>query len=125
MSHTSVATDLNESLHIELNFPPQVAFYLILLLNNVTKSAYLILSKLIHLSIGVYPGSEQDPPTHCRTNTIEILQGYLNPFVVRKIDPGNPCHELTLPLFMLRIFANNSNYAFTPHNLTLPATTLD
>lgn len=96
-----------------------------LLLNNVTKAAYLILSKLLHFSIGVHPRSGEDLPTQCGTNTIDILQRYLNPFVVRKIDSGNPCHELTLPLFMLGIFANDSNYAFAPHNLTLSATALD
>jgi hypothetical protein len=123
--HASVATDRNEPLHIELNFPPQVAFYFMLFLNDIAKAAYLVLGKLFHFGVGVHSGSRQDPPTQCRTNTIDILQAYLNPFIVRKIDSGNPRHKLTLPLFVLRVFANNSDYAFTPHNLTLSATALD
>jgi len=62
MSHTSVATDLNEPLDIELNFPLQVAFYLVLFLNNITKAAHLILGKLFHFSISAHSGSRQDLP---------------------------------------------------------------
>ena len=42
-------------------------------------------------------------------NAVDVRESDDNSLVSWEIDSGNTCHDLTLPLLMLRVFANHAN----------------
>jgi len=57
MPHAPRATNVNKALYIELNFPPEIPFDLILLINNAAELANLFLRKVLNPDIRVNSGS--------------------------------------------------------------------
>jgi len=53
MPDTTVATNLNETLDIKVNRFPQFTLNLLLLVDNLSETINLVLSKIIHLGISI------------------------------------------------------------------------
>ena len=71
---------------------PEGSFYPAPLVDNLPNLAELHLSEVPHPGIGVDAGLGEDPPAQGRSNAIDILEGYLNSFIPRNINPGDSCH---------------------------------
>jgi hypothetical protein len=57
-------------------------------------------------------------------NSINVSERYFYTLVSGKVDPCNSRHELTLPLLMLRIFADDANNSLALKNLAFVADSL-
>ncbi len=92
MPHSSVAATINEALHVELSFPPEVALHLILLVNDAAEMADLLLRKVLDLNLWSNLGAYQDLLAQRRTDAVNVLQSYLDWFALGKVYPCDSCH---------------------------------
>jgi hypothetical protein len=73
MPGTTVATNLNETLDIQVNLFPKFTLNLILPVNNLPETINLVFSKAIRLGLSIDTGLSQNPPAQGRANAIDIL----------------------------------------------------
>jgi len=92
MPHSSVTATINEALHVELNFPPEIALHLVLLVNDAAEMADLLLRKVLDLNLWSNLGACQDLVAQRRTDAVNVLQGYLDWFALGKVNPCDACH---------------------------------
>jgi hypothetical protein len=73
MPDTPIATNLNETLDIEVNLFSQVTLNYILTVNNLPEAINLVFSEAIRLGISTNTRLSQNPLAQGGTNAIDIL----------------------------------------------------
>jgi len=73
MPGTTVATNLNETLDIQVNLFSKFTLNLILPVNNLPETINLVFSKAIRLGLSIDTDLSQNLPTQGRSNAIDIL----------------------------------------------------
>ena len=73
MSDAPVAANLNKALDVEVNFSPEFAFNLVLLVNNFSETVNFLFSQFIYSGIRIDTGLSENFLTQDRTNAVNIL----------------------------------------------------
>src|SRR5262249_19183992 len=84
----------------------------------------LIVVQVADPLIDVDPGLLQDVLRACPADSVDIREADFRPLVLWQIYAGNSCHAgvpfvLSLPLFVLRILADDTDDAFPPYDLAV------
>ena len=131
--NAAIALDLDEALDVHAHLTPQVALNDVLFVNCLADAVDLFFGEVAHPSIRVDVGLRNNMLRGGRPNTKYIGQGNFHSLITRDVYTGNSCHyrlllstcELSLPLLMRRVGANNHYYAGAPDNPALGAARLD
>ena len=130
VTHTAVATDVHETLDVELDFGAEVALYLELGTNDFTNLGCLVVCPVLYLDVSVNAGLVQNLSRATTTYSINVGQGDFSPFVLREVYTNNSyCHivvmifsdvVLTLTEFVLGVFlVNQKEAAFATYDFAV------
>jgi hypothetical protein len=130
---TSITLDLDEPLDIHAHLASQVALNKMLFVHGLTDAVYLFFGEVAHACVRVDVGLRNDMLRGGRPDTKDIGQGNLYSLISWYIYAGNSCHyrlllsvrELSLPLLVRRVGANNHYYPGAPDDSALGAARLD
>jgi hypothetical protein len=125
MTQAAIAPDVHQSLDIHRDFAPEVAFYTELFVDDVAQPLDFIFRQVPHPCVGTYASSLEELLACMQSNTVDIGESYFYALFSREVYAGNTCHlVLSLPLFVLRIAANDAQYALAANYLA-PLTSSD
>src|SRR3954449_9184750 len=113
MTDPSVRTDLGEPLDRLLPVPAQVTLDLELRVDVVAELRDLFVGEVLDLRVGVEAELRGDLAGGRLADPVDVRQPDLEPLLVRKVDSGDACHELPLPLLVTRVGADD-------HGRTVP-----
>ena len=89
MTNTTVATDVHQTLNVQLNLRAKITFYLELCTDYLTYSCSHIVGPVLNLYIFVYTSLLQDLVCTATTDTIDIGQCNFTSFVLRYVYSSN------------------------------------
>src|SRR5689334_7848707 len=93
MPDSPVAPDIHQPLDIHRHFGAKRAFHFDRALDDLAEPGNLRIRQIAHPGIRVDPGFPQNPRAGGTTDTKNVGQGDLDPFLPGKIDAGNTCHD--------------------------------
>ncbi|EJX04439.1 hypothetical protein EVA_07453 [gut metagenome] len=97
VTYTTIATDIHQTLDVQLNLRTKVTFNLEFSTNDLTDLSCLVVSPILHFDISVNASLIQDFSRATTTYTINVGQGDLTTFVLREVNTNNSyCHILVL-----------------------------
>ena len=76
-----------------------------------------IFSQVPNPCIRIYASSLEKLLASMQTNSVDVGEPHFYAFFSRKVDAGNTCHVLSLPLLVLRVAANHAHDAFAANHL--------
>lgn len=95
VTDTPVATDIHKALDVQLYFGTKVTLHLILGTDDFTYFCRLVVGPIFHFDVFVNAGFTQNGISRATTDTIDIGQGDLTPFILRQVYTNNSyCHIL-------------------------------
>lgn len=123
MANTAVAADFHQTSNVGLDFSAQVAFDLVVRVQNFSESLDLVFVEILDLLSRINIGLLQKLNNVVLTNPIEYGKGILRHLFARKVDTCNTCHKffLTLSLLVLRNTTNHANDSVSLDDLALIA----
>jgi hypothetical protein len=117
MPQPAIAPDVHQSLDVHRNFATQIALYPELLVDDVAQPLDLIFSQIPNSGVRIYASPLKELLAGMQTNTVDVGQRYFYTLVSGKINTGNTCHFLSLPLLVLRVAANYAQDALAANDL--------
>jgi hypothetical protein len=93
MAKSPVGTDIHQSLDVGGHVSSEVSLHLIFLFDNISDANHLCLGEFIYLSVLMDVRLFEDFIGGRSSNTIDISEGDLYPFILRKIDSCNTRHN--------------------------------
>ena len=114
MPDAPVALDGLKALEIQAEFAAQIAFNDILaLLNRVDDLRELLLVEILGADGRVDAGLLEDDDRVGRADAVNVAEGDVDSLLARDFNTNDACHScLTLPLFVPRVRADDTNDAF-------------
>src|SRR5712692_4356101 len=117
----AVAADLLEPLDVQCHFATQIALD--------GEAAIDDLADLRHLRLGEVAATYRPVDARLlehlargrRTDTEDVAERNVNALLARDVDAGDTCHDLALPLLVLRLGADHTDRALTADDPTLIA----
>ena len=92
-----VAADLNLSLYVLLNFPPQVTFNAVVVIDEPTDLGDLVIGELTDPGVGVDSGFGAYLLRPGEADAVYVGEPDLEPFVAWEVNSRNSCHWLVNP----------------------------
>ncbi len=93
MTDATVATDIHESLDVQLYLRAQITFHFEFVTDDLTNAGSLVVAPVFHFDVLVHFCFLQDDVRSTATNPIDISEGNFAPLVLRQIDTYNSyCH---------------------------------
>src|SRR5712692_10232316 len=92
MADAAVAADVHEALDAHGHFAPQVAFDLVLALDDIAHSRRLLIAPGLDPFAGVDPGVGEDLLGGRNTDPVDVLDRDLAALVPRQVHSGDTCH---------------------------------
>jgi hypothetical protein len=117
MTKTAIAANVHQSLDVHRNFAPKIAFYTEFFVDDVAQPLDFIFRQVPNPCIRIYASSLEERLTSMQTNSVDVSEPYFYAFLSRKVDAGNTCHVLSLPLLVLRVTANHAHDALAANHL--------
>ena len=97
VTDTPVATDVHQTLDVQLYFGTKVTLHLILGTDDFTYFCRLVVGPIFHFDVFVNAGFTQNGISRATTDTIDIGQGDLSSLILRQVYTNNSyCHILNL-----------------------------
>jgi hypothetical protein len=144
MPESTIAPDIHQPFDVHLNAFAEVAFNFALRFEYRPDAAQLVIVQILDASIDVDCGLSKNRACARTTDTVNVSQPNLGPFIRWKIDACYTCHfftcspltrvsanaidqqsqfrnpkTLSLPLFMLRVDANHPHHTFAVNDFAL------
>ncbi len=129
MTQTAIAAQVHQALDVHGDFRAQVSFHLVMHIDDLPDGVDLAFGKIIAFGIPIDVGLSKNLLGSGATDTIDIGQGDLYPFVLGQVNPGNTCQceflLLALSLLVPWIFTDNADRPVTAYDPALPTNSLD
>src|SRR5205814_6988791 len=118
--------DLRQPLDVLAHLPSEVALDDVLVVDDLTYAADLVVRQVPRLGPGVDPGLNADLLRHARPDAVDVAQGKLDPLIVWDIDARDTCHRplLALALLVALVFTDHPYDAEASDDLALIAARL-
>lgn len=114
----AVTTDFDKPFYVGLNLSPEVTLNSVLLIDDITNLANLLLAKFLGSNTRVDLSGLQYALARRRADAVDALQSHPDWFLFGKVYARNTCHvRLPLPLLMLRVLTDNPDHALAPDDL--------
>src|SRR5579884_1839289 len=92
VAEAPVAPDLDQPPDVHGHLPPEVAFHLVVLVDDLAQPGDLLLGQVPDPGVGVDPGDLEDLPCPAAPDPVDVGEGHLHPLVPGKIDPCDASH---------------------------------
>ncbi len=155
MAKSTIASDVHQPLDVSGDFSAQIPFNLIAAIDDVSNLDNFVFCELTDPSIEIDSGFGKDFLRYTPTDSIDVCESDFDPFVSWQINASDACHSclllstlpvityffgksqgsncihsrrircLSLPLFMLGVFADDPNETLPFDNFTLVTYSLD
>src|SRR5215475_7265717 len=102
MTYAAVAPDVHEALHAHGHLAPQIAFHLVLALDDVAHPRGLLVRPRLHALARIHPGVREDPPGGRDADPVDVLDRHFPALVPRQVHSGNACHGCSFPSYPWR-----------------------
>src|SRR6185503_17075194 len=144
MPESTIAPDIHQPFDVHLNAFAEVAFNFALRFEDCPNAAQLVIVQILDASVDVDCGFSKNRACARTTDTVNVSQPNLGPFVRWKIDACYTCHfftcsplnrvsanaskqqsqfriqkRLSLALFMLRVDTNHPHHALAVNDFAL------
>src|SRR5690606_6611503 len=100
MAQAAIAANLGQSLDVHRDFPPQVAFDRVIVVDDLPQAGYIHLRQVLDARFGIDTGLAEDFLAAAGTDAMNISQASTNLFITRNINTGDTSHN-TSPTFLL------------------------
>ena len=125
MAQAAVRADLDETLDVERDLAPQVAFDLVAAVDQLAQPVDLLLGEVPHPGVRVDVRLGQDLLAGRQTDPEDVGERDLDALLARNVDAGDTGHRLPLPLLVLRVGADDHHGAVATNDLAVVAARLD
>jgi hypothetical protein len=117
MTQAAIAPDIHQSLDVHRDFAPEISLYAELFVDDVAQPPDFIFCEVPHPRIGIDASSLEELLAGMQANTVDVGERYFYALVSGKINSGNSCHVLSLPLLVLRVAANDAHDPLSANHL--------
>jgi hypothetical protein len=129
MTNTAIGTEVHQPLNRLLHVASEIAFDLVILIDNLTNPYLFVGGQVVALPIQRYIGLLEDPMSHRTADTVNVGKRDFHALVPGQFDSGYSGHRillwLTLALLMTRIRTENPHHALAAHYLAVLANLFD
>src|SRR5262245_29890712 len=127
MAQAAVAAEVHQTLDVHLDLAPQVAFDLVLGVDDLADAPQLAFVERVGDLVGRDLGGLADVGGGLGPNAEQVAQRNHDVLTTRKVDACDACHVLssTLSLLVPRILTQDSDHAPAAHDLALVTDFLD
>ena len=102
MTNASLALNLNQSLDVEGYLTTQITFDRQVVLEVITQLRSFFFGQVLNAGIGVDTGYGQNVFCSLLTNTVDVGQADLYPFLSGQVNTSNTCHTSVAPPLSIR-----------------------
>jgi hypothetical protein len=129
VTQAAVTAQIGQTLDVHGYFTAKVAFHgIVIAANNRTNFAYFIFTQILDANFRADARLGKNLLGRAQANAEDVGQCDLNTLLNWDVYTGYASHgrpPLTLPLFMARVFANNTNHALATNHTTFVTHFLD
>src|SRR4051812_26547201 len=117
MTRAAIRAEVDEALDRELDVAAEIAFDAVVLLDRIADLANVGLVEVVALLVGRDVGATEHHIRRVTAETVDVGECDLDPLVAREVDASNTSHDLSLPLLVLGLDADNANDALALDHL--------
>src|SRR3989442_836764 len=99
----AIRPDVHQPLDVHRDVGAQRAFHLVVALDHLPQPGHLRVAEIAHPRVRVHPRLRENLLRVAGTDAEDVRQGVLDFLLARQVDACNACHDLALPLLVLRI----------------------
>jgi hypothetical protein len=129
MTNSAIGTEVHQPLDRLLHVASEIAFDLVILIDNLANPYLFVGGQIVALTIQRYVRLLEDPMRHRTADTVDVRKRDFHPLVPGQFDSGYSGHRillwLTLALLMTRIRTKNPHHALAAHDLAVLANLFD
>jgi hypothetical protein len=121
VAKTTVGSDIDQPLDVHGDFLTKITFHLAAVLNHVADCCDLTFREIAGFDVSTDIGLITNLASSWATNAEDIGESDINALVAWKIHTFNTCHDLSLPLFVLWDFADDTQNSASFYDAALVA----
>src|SRR5688572_14542264 len=125
MTQAAVAADFHQPLDVHGDLLAEIALHAADLFEHPADLADVVFGQILDADVRADARRGQDVVRPLAPDAVDIREADLDPLRPRQIDACNTRHRLPLPLLVLRVRADHTDDATSPHNLALVTDPLD
>src|SRR4029079_3634540 len=103
VAEAAVGADLDESLDVEGRLAAEVALHLVSAVDQLAQAVDLLLGEIADTGVRIDVGLGKDLLARGQTDPEDVRESDLYALLTRDVDAGDACHQLPLPLLVLRV----------------------